>query len=975
VNSILLVPWQIDFMPVLADMVAASDNPGNLTILFPHNRPRRHLKGLLAGHPDIKRPSFMPEMTSIADFVSNLHRRLSTVPPIKANQLDLVEMLRTVVADLRGRKGSLLSRLPELDREAFMQWGMLLTRLMDDLLRQDLEPQDLEYMEGEVSAYAAGLLEQLRAIHHEYLARLDARGWTTPGLSARFILGHLDDVADALDGRTVLAAGFYALSGTEDRLFRALWERDILTPVLHSDQALAEGGRAHWATAEHTAWLARWGVRPEIPSGLDTTPHAPDIRFCEGYDRHSQLAGLSEDMLELKGRGTLDRTAVVLPDEGALMPVLHMLPHVDPDLEPNISMGYPLARTSLARLIETLLALRENRTQDGRYYWKDVIALIRHPYLRLLGPEDKPLRSVFHLWEAVIRRGEKFIDPMKYEPEWDGDALRDVNRSVAAPLLAEILDRCLTAFQGVNTLAEMGESLAGLAGMLHARGERLWHTYLIDAECLFRLTNSVIPELRSAETCFEPLGLSTLHSFLRQLLDQERVSFEPDPLTGLQVLGVLETRLLHFDKLFILDAVEDRLPGTNPFDPLLPDPLRKLLGLPDARERDNVSGYNFYRLLMGAQEAVIYYQNGVQPGLLDGKSVRSRFVEQLLWERELASGKLTAPEDGMIRTVTFPASSLPAGPPSVPATEAVHRSLTEFLTAKGLSPSGLDTYMGCPKRFFYQYLSGVRPVDAVDEDGDRSEFGSLVHDVLKEFLLPHVGTGENLAALDPAPLLSAFSETFRAGPLYARLPLDTRTALMAAGRYRLERFVAAQQPATLLGLEQPLETNVTVDGLNIPFKGRIDRVERRERGVVILDYKTGGSLLPKGSFWQDMELMDRMAGFMEGDVDLDLLAHLAEAVRSVQLPAYLHLYAQADGESPVNAGLIKLGENGREQLLFPAKWTEEETDEAVDEIAPLLVRTLVRHMLTASRFDPCPGDRCKWCDFTQPCGQTPPKDK
>ncbi|WP_207260988.1 PD-(D/E)XK nuclease family protein [Desulfovibrio sp. Huiquan2017] len=974
-RPVILIPWQTDFMPVLADMVAASDDPGRLTVLFPHNRPRRHLKGLLAAHPSMKRPAFMPEMTSIADFVSGLHRRLAPTPPVRANPLDLMEMLHRIVLDLSGRKGRLLSRLPELDREAFLPWGMLLARLMDDLLRQDLAPQDLEYMEGEVSAYAAALLEQLRAIHHEYLARLDAKGWTTPGLSASFVLDHLDDVAHVLGGRTVLAAGFYALSGTEDRLFRFLWERELLTPVLHSDPALAEGGRAHWATAEHTAWLARWGVRPEIPQGLDTTPRAPNIRFCEGYDRHSQLAGLAEDMREVHERDTLDRTAVVLPDEGALLPVLHLLPEVDPELEPNISMGYPLARTSLARLIETLLTLQENRAQDGRYYWKDVIALIRHPYLRLLGPEDRPLRPVLHFWEATIRRGDKFLAPQSWEPDWEDDALKDVDRAVAGPLLTEILTRCLAGFESTSTLAELGEALAGLAGMLHAHGEKLWHTYLLDAECLFRLTNSIIPQLKGAETCFKPFGRSTLHAFLRRMLDLERVSFEPDPLTGLQVLGVLETRLLHFDKLFILDAVEERLPGTNPFDPLLPDPLRRLLALPDARERDNVSGYNFYRLLMGAREAVVYYQNGVQPGLLDQKSVRSRFVEQLLWERELAAGRLLTPEDGVVRTVTFPASSLPAGPPPIPATAAVRGALTEFLTAKGLSPSSLDAYLNCPKRFFYQYLSGVRPVDSVDEEGDRSEFGSLIHDVLKEFLLPHVGTGEDLAALDPEPLLNAFSETFRAGPLFARLPLDTRMALMEAGRYRLEQFVATQQPATLLGLEHPLETVLTQDGLDIPFKGRIDRVERREKGVFILDYKTGGAQMPKTRFWGDMELLDRMAGFLDGDVDPDLLTDLADAARSVQLPAYLHLYAEAAGESPVNAGLVLLGQNGKEQRLFPDKWTEEEVDEAVDEIAPLLVQTLVRHMLTAPRFGPRPGDRCKWCDFCKPCGQTPPKDK
>jgi hypothetical protein len=750
-----LIPWQNDFMVALADMVAATENPAEMVVLFPHNRPRRHLKGLLATHPDMPRPAFMPRMTSIADFMADLHRTLAEVVPVRANQLDLIEELHTIVRELRSDRGSLLSRLPDLEREPFLPWGALLAGLMDDLLRQDLEPQDLAYMEGEVPPYAAALLEQLRAIHGAYVSRLEARGWTTPGLTARFVLGRLDEVAGALEGKTVLAAGFYALSGSEDRLFKFLWERGTLVPVIHSDPALADNDTPHWATAEHSAWMRRWRVRAELPAGVTPEPRAPAIRFCEGYDRHSQLAGLGHDM---RGCDSLDGTAVVLPDEGALLPVLHLLPKVDPELEPNISMGYPLARTSLARLVETLLELQENRNAGGAYHRKDMIALIRHPYLRLLGPETKPLRAVFHQWEAIIRHGERFIDPLAHEPDWDDPALADVDPATALPLLREVLDRCLTRFETVGSLTELGDRLTGLAELLHARGERLWHTYLLDAECLFRLTNSVIPQLKGAEISPEPLERPVRHAILRRLLQSERVSFEPDPLSGLQVLGVLETRLLHFRRLFVLDAVEDRLPGANPPDPLLPDPLRRLLALPDSRERDNVSGYNFYRLLMGADEAVVYYQSGIQPGEFDPKAVRSRFVEQLLWERERAQGRLLDAKDGVLRFVTFPTSSLPSGPPSIPVTDRIHDALMERLTKKGLSPSGLDLYMNCPKRFFYQYLSALRLVETMDEEGDRSEFGSLVHDVLRDFLAPRIGVGQDLGALYPAPLLASFSE-------------------------------------------------------------------------------------------------------------------------------------------------------------------------------------------------------------------------
>jgi hypothetical protein len=961
-HPLTLVPWHEDFMPALKDVLTEREDFGRCIVLFPHNRPRRYLKALFKADDTLARPVFLPRMTSIADFVSGLRRDLSETCTIPANRLDLVALLRDVVNDLRATGRGLLAELPKLDQEGFLPWGIRLARLMDDLLRQGIEPEDLAYMEGEVSPYASALLEQLGSIHHEYVTRLFDKGWTTPGLDWRFVTSRPDDVAAALADTPVVAAGFYALSGAEDQLFKRLWEDGLLHPVIHSDPALALGGEAHHAVAEHAAWLRRWGVRPELRSATSGTPARPAIRFCEGFDRHSQLAAMADDLRESED---LDGSAIILPDEGALLPVLHHLP----DKEPNISMGYPLERTSLARLVETLLTLQENRLEDGRYHWRDVITLIRHPYLRLLGPEDKPLRRTFHVWEAAIRQGERYLRPLDWQPPYGDETLDGVDPALAEPLRQDILRHCLTRFENVTTLRALGDALSGLAAMLHAHGERLWHTYLVDAECLFRLTTSVIPQLRSVESDSDELGRSVLFSLLRQLMGQERVSFEPEPLGGLQVLGVLETRLLHFKKLYVLDAVEERLPGTNPYDPLLPDPLRKLLRLPDSRERDNVSAYNFHRLLMGAEEAVIYYQSGIQPGLLDSKSVRSRFVEQLLWERERNEERIVERGDPLIRTVNFPAGHLEPVPRSVPVTDAIRDSLRETLQKRGLSPSSLDRYMLCPKHFFYAYLGNVRPVDEVDEDGDRAEFGSLMHEVLREFLAPYVGRKTDLAGLDPTPLLGLFDERFHACTDFAHLPLDTRMALNKTGRFRLAEYLASQEPATLLGLEKRLENAMEVDGLAVPLSGQADRIEERAEGVFILDYKTGGGVIPGKKSWQDMDLWDRVRDFGPDHPDPMLLNDLAKAIKSVQLPVYLYLYNQISGALPHDGGLVKLSENGKTDLLFGKKWTEEERAEAVDEMTPQLVQTLVRHMLLAPEFPARPGPRCQWCDFKTPCGQ------
>lgn len=961
-EQITLIPWQNDFIPALGEYLVEREDFSDCIVLFPHNRPRRYLKAFFKASDTLPRPVFLPQMVSIAEFISGLRRELATTPVISANQLDLVEMLREIVTDLQREGRGLLARLPRLDREAFLPWGIRLAKLMDDLLRQDIEPEDLKYMEGEVSEYASGLLEQLSSIHHEYVSRLFARGWTTSGLDWRFVTKNISDVATLLEGKPVIAAGFYALSGAEDLFFRRLWEDGTLHPVIHSDPALAMNDTPHWSTAEHVAWLKRWHTQAVIPSEITTSTTEPNIRFCEGFDRHSQLAAMTEDM---QTATDLDVTAIILPNEGALLPVLHHLP----DKEPNISMGYPLDRTSLARLIETILTLQENRLANGRYYWRDVVNLIRHPYLRLLGPDNKPLRKIFHVWEAAIRTGERYIDPLAWQPPYGDKVLNGVEPTMAEPLRKDILNHCLTVFEEVHTLNDLGTGLAGLAAMLHAHGERLWHTYLVDAECLFRLTTSVIPQLKGAETSSAEFSKTTLFSLLRQILSQERVSFEPEPLAGLQVLGVLETRLLHFKRLFIMDAVEERLPGTNPFDPLLPDPLRKLLGLPDSRERDNVSGYNFYRLLMGADEAVIYYQSGIQPGLLDSKSVRSRFVEQLLWEREKQDGRLIETGDQLVRAVTFPTGSLQTGVRSIPMTPTVHDLLTHTLQERGLSPSRIDQYMNCPKQFFYSYLSKVRPVDQVNEDGDRSEFGSLIHEVLREFLTPHIGRRTDFASLDPAPLLALFVDRFQESEFATHLPFDTRMALTKTGRHRLEAFLAAQEPATLLGLEKKLDATVNVAGLTIPLTGQLDRIEERDEGIVILDYKTGGGVIPKKSFWENTDLWDRVYTFGPDVIDPLLLSDLAKSMQSIQLPVYMHLFGECEGKTPHDAGLIKLGDDGKTELIFGKKWTDEERLEAVDVMTPQLIKLLIRHMLDSTQFTPQPGRRCQWCDYKNPCGQ------
>ncbi len=966
-NPIRIISWKRDFIRGLADILAENafldpDSLAKTLIIFPHNRPKRYLKDALRDHPGIPKPCMLPQAVSFPDFTSQLAADLGLSTRRKANRLDQAGLLFRIAGELGSGAQSPLSRLPDLDQERFFPWGLRLAALLEEFLRQGVEPPNLDYMQDQVTEQAAVLLEHLSEIHEKYVSGLEERGWSTPGLESRYVSGRLDQATDLLKDRNILIAGFYALGATEDALLKRLWSEMDAEIVWHSDPVLALGKEAHWSVREHKRWLGRWTARAVAEDENDSHSKEPSIRFYEGFDLHSQISVLER---ELREAPDLDRTAIVLPDTGTLMPVLHHLP----DMDVNISMGYPLDRSALFQLLECILALQENRLEDGRYFWRDLITLIRHPYVKMLGIDGtQPLRQVFHHWETAVRQGEKYLDPFDWTPLYE-ELPEGVNEKQAEDLRREILEVCLNGFSVPESLAQLSASLGGLLTMLGNRGGDLWHRHLVDAECLVRLMTRVVPELLRSSISEDKYSRPVLFSVLRQLCSQERVSFEPDPLTGLQVLGVLETRLLRFKRVFVMDAVEEKLPGTRPYDPLLPDPMRRMLGLPDAVDRDNVAGYNFHRLIQGANEAVIFYQTGIKPGLLDSKSVRSRYVEQLIWEMEKKEKRLISTGDGPpVQAVTLPLGAMPLGTVPIEKSGPVQDALEDRLS-RPISPSALNSYLHCPKRFFYQNLTHLKPVHEIDEQGDKAEFGTIVHETLKNFIAPHVGRQVDISSLDKLQLAGLFSKALEASAFYPAMPFDQRRALRKTGLKRLEAFLASQEWTEIMALEQEIASKIKTQGTGIILKGRIDRIDRRNGKIIILDYKTGSVHKPQKNFWQDQALWERLDNSdPQTDPDPKFLAELAAKGQDLQLPLYLFMYYHSQSVLPENAFWVELAKEGRELPLFPDKWTDQERLEAVTQAIPQLAEFLLRHMLESPRFVPMPGGQCQWCDFRGPCG-------
>lgn len=981
----LIFPWDVPFLPSLQTAVRehTHGHPGHSVIIVPHNRPRRYLTEFFRQDASLRRPMLLPRMLTVSEMIGLFRAQTTSVPLHTAGTLDRVALLYQCVRDVAdtGRDVELCSRFANMDMARFFPWGIRLASLLEECFTQRVDAKDIPYAEGEVSPLAAALLGALGRIQERYLIRLEEQQWTTPGLDARAAAQEVSRGAVGVPSllrteglRQVFIAGLAVLSNAENTLLKHLWA-DGAHICLHTDPALADPANTrlvcHWACADHVRWIQEWRA-PRVLA-CPASGREPRFRFTAGYDAHSQLDALREVLSHDSPREDPPSTAVVLTDAGLLLPTLHHLP----DRDFNVSMGYPLDRSPLCRLLEAILRMqatrREGVSEDHtgpayRYHWRALLHCLRHPYLQMLGPDDgsgATLRTVLTQMEEALRGGTRFAEPHAL-------ALDAADACNAAPsvwnILQDVLDCVCDTFAAVHTPNAMAGAIGELCDLLLTFGGDTWKRYPLDAESLYRLVQGVIPQLRVSALADTTFPKTALFSLTRQLVRAQRVPFEADPIAGLQILGMLETRLLHFERIMIVDATDDALPGFTAQDPLLPDALRLLLGLPDARRRERTAAHTLYRLMAGAADVHFFWQEGIQrSSLFEGKKNRSRFVDERIWREEQSRKALLVPGTSPLEVVSSPVTPMQRQRQGLPGSDILRDKMQELLQ-DGISPTRLDTYLTCPARFAWEHLLRLRPVNEVNEGDDPAAVGQLVHKVLQDAYTPwlnktlHRG---DIPQTGPDSLGARFAAALEASPLRTQLPPDSYIMLATAGPLRLERYLDSQPPETcVLALEQRLRAPLPVG--QFILKGTIDRVDNRDNRLLVLDYKTGHVRRPQPDVWED-SLLWRDIQLWTPESSTDPLPTLAEAFPSVQLPCYLYLCMQAQLGTPFDAAWVNLRDNGAEVPLWGDDIDADVRETALEQRIPQLLTFITTHMAHAAAFPVREGGHCAYCPFADLC--------
>ena len=897
-------------------------------------------------------PLFSPELLTVSD----LFDRLS--PYARADRIELVSILYKHYVELGAAAGLMCDSFDE-----FVYKADTLLSDFNDVDQYDVDAaslftnvRDLESISTDYDYLSEGQREAIRNFWKITLDNSSQRPGKMRFLQVWNILGPLYDAFTGdLASRGIAYDGMMTrevarMADSHDaRLDEVLSKYDRIVFVGHNALSVCERklfdyvrnsgkGDFYWdfngellRDSNNKASQFISGYISDYPSRYaleDKAEGYPEVEVISVPSATGQAKKVAECLHGLNP----DSTAIVLPDESLLMPLLNSVPEEITKI--NVTMGYGLSNSALAALMSSLGPLQLNRRTKGgetTFYHKDVTAVLSHPFvLNACSDESKALQTRINLNNLV---------------------------QVPASLLCEGQPELLAAiFRPVDSVDEAYawqlHVIELLAGRISDLEKEFAYGYY---KAISHIRDLQIPYLDKLETYFH---------FLRQITARLNVPFRGEPLHGLQVMGPLETRALDFENVIILSVNEGTFPAKNQIDSYIPYSLRRGFGLPTPELFDSISAYHFYRSIYRARKVVLMYDSRTF-GVHSGEP--SRFIMQL--KHHYTQVPLVE------KVCTYTISPAERGTASVVKDEEVMKQLKEVYVDEGhsFSASSLNDYMGCPLKFYYTKVKGIKESDKVDEGFESGPFGTAFHGVMEKLYDPYrneiispdiigrlLGEKEKLDAL----IRSQLDEAFR----YNGLPISGKRLVTFE---MLRKIVLATleydrnyAPFIYLDGERKIYADLDVDGVKVNLMGIIDRLDSKEGTVRIVDYKTGSVKLQNKS--------DKDKVTVEKIFDTGMGNNRPYSAFQMYLYAYLMARFKSGtlnggglGADPVEDMDICVYQ--MKEIFKPSLWTFGSNDAMLRDFEDRL-KALIREIMSEGEFVARPSEKsCDYCPVRVLC--------
>lgn len=696
----------------------------------------------------------------------------------------------------------------------------------------DIKEIDNWNVEGDNnSKYLSDYLQFYKSLYTYYTAlreRLATQNKAYTGMAYREAAENIDKILETNTIKNVYFVGFNALSESELKIIKTFVDRGLA-------QYITDGDEYYYANNEQEAGKFLRKHRQHF-STIGNFPN----HFAQSK-KNITLVNCPEELLQVKyagqaiariidadnpeSRHQLEETAIVLADESMLIPMLNSLPNVAKPV--NVTMGYPFIHTNIYTLSLKILSLYQ-RTKNGRFYYEDIIDVVSDSIIsNILG-----IRDIYHRINPVFSRSKLIY----LTPETLLNSFHQIGFKI---------DKIDFLFSNTASMPDDFCKLCRtLAGMILEK--ELLNDQPKEQEALNGLLD-IVSYLEKIQQQYNYIdNWNTLQKIYTRIAQRHSISFYGEPLTGLQILGMLETRNLDFKTLIILSANECVLPAGKGSNTLIPLNLKSHFHIPTYNEKDAIFAYHFYRLLQRAENVYLVY-NSKDDAL--GKGEPSRFIRQI--ESELC--KKHPDNITLSHEVLSVDNRLPEQhPTSVSKSEQTMARLNQIGQDKGFSPTALNCYRKCHLKFYYEYILSVKTPKTAQEDLDQSEFGTYVHKILQDL---HTIDGNGQLRIDHLEksiqnIDAIIEQTFDS--MYS-------TGLSKEGKNHFLKQVAKKQIVNCLSKElkylksgKSIFIKLLEKDLNCPISitigdqtkvvnifGKSDRIDVADNILRIIDYKSG----------------------------------------------------------------------------------------------------------------------------------------
>lgn len=633
----------------------------------------------------------------------------------------------------------------------------------------------------------------------------------TGQLNGGGIARHLAETSPELPFDHIYVAGMNALTPAELQVIKS-WQGDNKASVYFN----ADPYYVMDADMEAGIFVRKAQQKLSIklpPARLGTSPMEVHYVSCSSLVAEtkwtmSQLAELDSEQLE--------NTALILPDESMLPMIINSIP--DQVAAANISMGLPLKNTPVYGFVKLFLKCTCNGQK--RVHFKDVLDLIRHPYVQT--PSNSELLQA--LEDEIIKKNLVFLNlktPEKYD--WDQELINWWNPIAKA--------------NQNKTIKDIDAALRSLIqqGLPSADSERFSDklqrescnkvTLLLDRVHRYHDAYGMLESYKE----FEKIFLSLLH--------KEKLDIIGEPLEGIQILGLLESRALDFERVFLFSCNEGVLPKKNYAESYLPADVRAHYGLPSYLDKEAIYASYFYSTVQRCKEVHMMYTDGEKS--MDRYGEMSRYLKQFEFHFPQKKDQAIKIEQHALQ---FETGSQASDIKPIEMAPWMLDRIKEQMK-NGFSPSAIDKWITCNRGFFYRYILGLGEQDDVEEQIEFSTFGTVVHDSLEKLFFDYIGKQIQEAditkmKLQAPSIIQQMLEKHYPGDLMNSGPnLLSRKVIETYVDSILEMEKDRKQ-GTILSLEEGL--SLQLDGENpMLLKGKADRIDEVNGTIQVIDYKTG----------------------------------------------------------------------------------------------------------------------------------------